>query len=133
MSRNWKRFIKYVANEEILQNAQDSLVRFFGNDFDFSDKVFLDIGCRSGIFSIGALNLGCKRVASIDVDNNSIEATQMAKDKFKPKNTENWKIFLGSILDFPEYLLSGLLIIYLHKLERLEVEVLVQIFLCGFF
>ncbi|MDA3967552.1 MULTISPECIES: class I SAM-dependent methyltransferase [Helicobacter] len=97
--RNWKRFVKYVANDEILQNAKDSLSRFFGGNFDFSNKVFLDIGCGSGIFSIAALNLGCKRVISIDVDNNSIEATQMAKDKFKPKNTENWEIFLGSILD----------------------------------
>ena len=97
--RNWKRFIEYVANDEILDNARESLVRFFGEGFDFSDKVFLDIGCGSGIFSIAALNLGCKRVISIDVDSNSIEATQMAKDKFKPKNVENWEIFLGSILD----------------------------------
>ncbi|PZT48644.1 SAM-dependent methyltransferase [Helicobacter valdiviensis] len=97
--RNWKRFIEYVANDEIMQNAQDSLKNFFGDDLDFSNKVFLDIGCGSGIFSIAALNLGCKRVISIDVDSNSVEATQMAKEKFKPKNLENWEIFLGSILD----------------------------------
>lgn len=97
--RNWKRFVEYVANEEILQNAQDSLVRFFGEDFKFNDKVFLDIGCGSGLFSVAAIKLGCKRIISIDVDKDSIEATQMAKEKFTSGGIDNWDIFLGSILD----------------------------------
>lgn len=38
--RNWKRYVKHILNEKILQNAQDSLVRYFGEDFDFTNKVF---------------------------------------------------------------------------------------------
>lgn len=97
--RNWKRFIEYVANEQILNRAINSLRKYFGEDFDFSDKVFLDIGCGSGLFSVAALQLGCKRVISLDVDINSIEATKMVGEKFKPQNKENWQIFEGSILD----------------------------------
>ncbi len=96
--RNWKRFIEYVANEEILKTARNSLKKYLG-EFDFSDKVFLDIGCGSGLFSVAALELGCKRVISLDVDVDSIKATKMAGEKFKPKNRENWQVFEGSILD----------------------------------
>lgn len=97
--RNWKRFIEYIANEEILLNAQNSLVRFLGEDFDFSDKVFIDIGCGSGIFSIAALRLGCFKVISVDIDEQSIEATTIAKQKFMPKSIGEWEILQGSILD----------------------------------
>ena len=97
--RNWKRYVRYVLNEEILQNAQNSLVRYFGEDFDFSGKVFVDIGCGSGIFSLSALRLGVKRVISIDVDQNSIEATLMTRDKFGVAFSGKWEIIGGSVLD----------------------------------
>lgn len=97
--RNWKRYVKYVLNEDILQNAQDSLVRFLGENFDFNNKVFVDIGCGSGIFSIAALNLGFSKVLSVDIDKQSIEATLLARDKFAPQAIENWEIFQGSILE----------------------------------
>ena len=97
--KNWKRYVKYVLSEDILQNAQDSLVRYFGEDFDFKNKVFIDIGCGSGIFSLCALRLGVKKVISIDVDKNSIEATMMTKEKFLKDSSENWEIMEGSVLD----------------------------------
>ena len=97
--RNWKRFIEYLANEEILLNAQNSLVKFLGEDFEFRDKVFVDIGCGSGIFSIAALRLGCSKVLSVDIDKQSIEATLLAREKFAPQASENWEIFQGNILE----------------------------------
>ena len=97
--RNWKRYVRYVLNEEILQNAQNSLVRYFGEDFNFSDKIFVDIGCGSGIFSLCALRLGVKKVISVDVDKDSIEATLMTRDRFGAAFKDKWEIVEGSVLD----------------------------------
>jgi ribosomal protein L11 methyltransferase len=39
-------------------------------------EAFLDIGCGSGILSIAAVKLGCRRVAAIDHDHQAIVATR---------------------------------------------------------
>lgn len=101
--RNWKNYVKNVVNEQVLNEAIKSLVKYApGEDITFyKDKVFIDVGCGSGLFSLAAVLSGAKEVISFDVLEESLEATELLKKKFEnilPKNI-SWKIFLGDILD----------------------------------
>lgn len=99
--KNWLRYVKYVASEDIINIAKLSLRKFVDNRFDFNGKTFVDIGCGSGIFSLSAAMLGCKKIISIDVDSSSIEATKLLQKKFSyliPDGVE-WIVKEGSILD----------------------------------
>ena len=88
--KNWQRYIKIYFNEEIINEAKKSLLSYHPEDY-YKDKVFIDIGCGSGIFSLAALMLGCKEVYSLDVDENSVEATTFLKNKFIDLIKENNK------------------------------------------
>ena len=52
---------------------------------DIEGKVVADFGCGNGIFGIGALLLGAKKVYFVDVDSDSIK---VAKDNCKFENCE---------------------------------------------
>ncbi|WP_260602010.1 class I SAM-dependent methyltransferase [Campylobacter fetus] len=95
--KNWLRYVKYILNENIIQNASNSLTKFISNS-EFKNKIFIDIGCGSGLFSLCALRLGAKKVISFDIDLNSVQAANLCKQKFAPDST-NWDILQGSILD----------------------------------
>ena len=79
--KNWQRYIKIYFNDEIIEEAKKSLLSYQSIG-DYKNKIFIDIGCGSGIFSLAALLLGCKEVYSFDVDKNSVEATKFLKEKF---------------------------------------------------
>ena len=51
---------------------------------DIEDKIVADFGCGNGIFGIGALILGAKKVYFVDIDKNSIEVAK--------KNSENSEV-----------------------------------------
>ena len=98
--RNWVDYANNSLGEEEINIAKNSLLKYLPEN-EYKNKVFIDAGCGSGIFSLGALKLGCKKVISFDVDKYSIEATKITKNKFfslLPKNYQ-WDAFLGSILD----------------------------------
>lgn len=95
--KNWLRYVKYILDETIIQNASNSLQNFLPQ-IDFKDYVFLDIGCGSGLFSLCAQRLGAKRVISFDLDANSIKASKLCQERFAPNST-NWQIKQGNILD----------------------------------
>lgn len=50
---------------------------------DIENKVIADLGCGNGIFGIGALILGAKKVLFLDADKKAIELTK--------ENTSNYK------------------------------------------
>ena len=50
---------------------------------DIKNKSIIDLGCGTGIFSIGAFITGAKKVVGIDIDKNSIE---IAKNYAKKNN-----------------------------------------------
>jgi putative methylase len=52
---------------------------------DIENKTILDLGCGTGIFSVGAAVTGAKKVIGIDIDENAIKN---AKDFAKKNNLE---------------------------------------------
>lgn len=58
----------------------------------------LDLGCGSGILSIGALLLGAKKATAVDIDENSVRiATENAEKNNIPK--ECYTAYCGNIID----------------------------------
>jgi len=105
--RNWRNYVRNVVNEKVLYEARDSLLRYLPEEC-YKDKVFIDVGCGSGLFSAAALLLGCKEVISFDIQEESLEAVEILRNKvrgFLPQGG-SWKIFKGDILD--EQLVHGL-------------------------
>ncbi len=97
---NWTDYVNDALNKERIDGAYNSLLKYLPKE-EYKDKIFIDIGCGSGIFSLSACVLGCKEVISFDVDRFSIGATKIVKEKFSqliPKDSQ-WNIFEGSILD----------------------------------
>lgn len=97
--RNWVDYVENYLGQDELDIAKKSLLRFLPEE-KYRDRVFIDAGCGSGIFSAGALGLGCKKVISFDIDKYSVEATKKTKEKFYSKhlNSSQWEIFEASIL-----------------------------------
>ena len=98
--RNWMDYVNNFLDEKQIDIVTKSFLRYLPED-EYRGKVFVDIGCGSGVCSLSALRLGCKKVISFDVDKYSVKATKMARDKFSSLLTESvqWEIFQGSILD----------------------------------
>ncbi len=92
--KNWKRFLK-VHNPQRLEVAKSCITDFMGVK-DLRGKLFLDIGCGSGYFSLAAWKLGAN-VISFDPFKGCVECCKFFKSKVD--NPENWKIYQGSVLD----------------------------------
>lgn len=93
---NWTRFVNRNLNEERIQVAQKHLLDFMGRD-DLKGLDFLDIGCGSGIHSLGAHLSGAGKIHSLDYDPNSVGATTMVREKVG--NPDNWHVERGDVLD----------------------------------
>ncbi len=94
--RNWEDFIKTSFSDERVEIAKAHLLDFLEME-DLRGKYFLDIGCGSGIHSLAALLLGAEKVVSFDVDEYSVKAAEMVRER-KGRHF-NWEILRGSILD----------------------------------
>ncbi len=94
--KNWQRFLK-LLNEDRIVEAEKSLKEMLRVD-NLKDKVFLDIGSGSGLFSLNAMRLGAKKVYSFDYDPQSVACTSELKKRYFP-NFDNWIIERGSVLD----------------------------------
>ncbi len=62
--------------------ASDILFNTFLHD-DLNQKEVIDLGCGTGIFSIGAKLLGAKKVTGIDIDKNAIKIANEYAKKLK--------------------------------------------------
>ncbi len=94
--KNWSEFLKKLDKEKI-EDAKNSLKNFSGLE-TFKGKVFVDIGCGSGLFSLCALLLGAKKVVSVDIDDSSINCAKFLRNKYS-YSQEKWEIIKGSALD----------------------------------
>jgi len=54
---------------------------------DIEDKIVLDLGCGTGIFSIGAAIMGAKKVIGIDIDENCLKIAKKYTKENKKKIT----------------------------------------------
>jgi len=81
---------------DTIKSAENSLKKLFG-DSGVKDKVFLDGGSRSGLFSLATRGMGAS-VISFDYDPNSVACTQALKNEFF-QDDPDWQIFEASVLD----------------------------------
>jgi SAM-dependent methyltransferase len=94
--RNWQRFVDRYLNPERERIARASITGFLEVS-DLQGRSFLDVGCGTGLFSLGAYRLGAGRVVSIDVDPFSVRCCEELKRR--AGNPANWSVMAGSILD----------------------------------
>jgi 2-polyprenyl-6-hydroxyphenyl methylase/3-demethylubiquinone-9 3-methyltransferase len=92
---NWRRFLSIIDESRIV-SAEDSLRRMLEAS-DLGGKIFLDIGCGSGLFSLAARRLGA-RVHSFDYDPQSAACAQELRRRYFPGD-QDWRIEEGSVLD----------------------------------
>lgn len=91
---NWLNYVKNLDQKRYVE-AKQSLRELLKRQ-SLEGKTFLDIGCGSGIFSLAAVELGAKKIVSIDVDPKSVVACKQVKKKGE---VGHWEILEGSILD----------------------------------
>ncbi len=71
---NWARYAALIGPETI-KDAESALCRLVGQQ-SLEGLSFLDVGSGSGLHSLAALRLGCRRVLAIDIDGMSVETTR---------------------------------------------------------
>lgn len=101
---NWLDLVNNRINDEIIESAKEKIDEFFDNGDMLKNKSVIDIGCGSGIHSLNMLRY-CKKITSLDIDENCIKATNILKEKYKNKynyNIDDWDVKHLSILDKKE-------------------------------
>lgn len=92
---NWQAFLSVLTEERILA-AEQSLLSLLSTT-SLEGKIFLDIGCGSGLFSLAARRLGA-RVHSFDYDPQSVGCTLYLRQRYFPEDA-HWTVERGSALD----------------------------------
>lgn len=100
--RNWMNYVRHAVDEERILKARESLLAYIPSS-QYTGKTFLDVGSGSGIFSLAAARLNCRKIVSFDVDPLSVEATRTVQERFGETIAGNieWEIFVGDILSGP--------------------------------
>ena len=94
---NWKNFSSLIDKERLVE-AEKSLIKLTDKK-KLTNLSFLDIGCGSGLSSLAALKLNCKKIYSIDQDRDSFETT---KKILKLSGKKNFKIEKKDLFDLSE-------------------------------
>lgn len=91
---NWGKYIRGLTPAKVAQ-AERSLQRSFA-EHPLQGMTFLDIGCGSGLFSLGAVRAGASSVVSVDIDPDSVACAEALR---RETPFAEWEIRRGSILD----------------------------------
>lgn len=94
--KNWADFVEKNLNEKTIETSRAHIASLLRTD-NLAGKVFLDIGCGSGIHSLAALRMGAERIISFDYDQDSVATTQSVREWAGAP--ANWSVFQGSVLD----------------------------------
>jgi len=76
---------------------------------DVNDKIIVDLGCGTGIFSIGASILGAKKIIGFDIDKESIHLARKHAEQnnleleFEIKNVKDVSIKCDTVLMNPPF------------------------------
>lgn len=93
---NWADYIERNFSAERIEIARRHLLDFLQLD-DLEGRVFLDIGCGSGLHSLAALRAGAERIISFDCDRSSVATTLKLHEW--AGTPQHWTIDRGSVLD----------------------------------
>lgn len=93
--QNWQRYIRRYLDSQRIEIAATSLKDLTGDAL--AGKVFIDVGCGSGLFSLCAHRAGAARVISVDVDPDSVKACLALRRSLG--DPPAWEVIEGSILD----------------------------------
>jgi 2-polyprenyl-6-hydroxyphenyl methylase/3-demethylubiquinone-9 3-methyltransferase len=92
---NWKDYLQHVDEAAIFE-AEKGLSRLVPTE-SLAGARFMDIGCGSGLHTLAALRLGAAEVVAIDIDPDSVSATQELLSRFPDKGCA--KVLKLSIFD----------------------------------
>ncbi|MHB9155917.1 MAG: class I SAM-dependent methyltransferase [Endomicrobiales bacterium] len=95
--QNWKHYSSTVLDTGKLEQAKESLSALLGGDA-FTDRTVLDIGCGTGIFSIGAALSGARDVLGIDINPTCVAVSEKNAAAFARGGTLP-RFMTASILD----------------------------------
>lgn len=93
---NWQSFAKLLDDRRILE-AENGMRRLFA-DGELRGARFLDIGCGSGLSSLAAARQGATEIVGVDIDANSVAATQQTLAKYAPSCRR--QVSVRSVFDF---------------------------------
>jgi SAM-dependent methyltransferase len=98
--KNWQGFSEQRIDDDRVATACQSLVSLIQKE-SLVGLSFLDVGCGSGLFSLGAYRLGAARVVGLDVNPRCIETSKRNRDRLIPGSPVEFHV--ASALD-PEQL-----------------------------
>ena len=93
---NWADYVARNFSDERVEISCRHLLDFLKLD-DLERRVFLDIGCGSGLHSLAALRAGAQRIMSFDSDRSSVETTLKLREW--AGTPQHWSVERGSVLD----------------------------------
>ena len=93
---NWADYIERNFSEERVEISRKHLLNFLRLS-DLKGRVFLDIGCGSGLHSLAALQAGASKIISFDYDESSVATTRKLHEW--AGSPRHWTIDQGSVLD----------------------------------
>lgn len=106
---NWAQYAEKI-DETRIEEAEKSLLRLVGRE-TIQGHTFLDIGCGSGLFSLAAVRLGCKRLLAVDLDPNSVETTRKTLERYAPTGA-HWDCKRISVFDLDPCLIGTFDVVY---------------------
>ncbi len=92
---NWASYAGGIDDEAIAE-AERGLLRLVPREA-LAGRMFLDIGCGSGIHALAALRLGAARVLAVDIDPRSVETTRALLAAQRPQ--ARWSVETVSVFD----------------------------------
>ncbi len=105
---NWARYAQKI-DERRIEEAEKSLLRLVGREV-IQGQTFLDIGCGSGLFSLAAARLGCRRLLAVDIDPKCVEITRALLSFHAPAT--NWECRCVSVFDLDAATLGTFDVVY---------------------
>ena len=106
--KNWLDYSRKIDDAKIAQAILD-LQRLSGLE-RLDGRAFLDIGCGSGLHSLAAVRLGAARVLGVDIDSDSVTASQGTIVRFAP--SANAQFRQVSVFDMRPEAFSGFDLVY---------------------